>query len=90
MFNIAIGDCVVAEKLDVLAKAGGRLWALNQYFPVKVEDNNVWFNGRKCQNGYSPQSKSVILSFVPTGVDNPMVSGIVLFKGTLDGPLTRD
>lgn len=78
------------DKVDVLALAGGRLTALNLYFPVKIQGNDVYFNGQKCHDGYSAASKSLAVSFVPLGVDNPMVSAIVLFRGTLEGGLTRD
>lgn len=90
MFKITLGDCVLQDKIDVIALAGGRLTALNLYFPVKVQGNEVTFNGQKCADGYSAGSKTLNLSFVPIGIDNPMVSGVILFKGTIEGWLTRN
>jgi hypothetical protein len=90
MFRITLGDCVLQDKVDVLALAGARLTALNLYFPVQVKGNDVYFNGKPCHGGYSSGSKTIGVSFVPLGIDNPMVSGIILFKGTVEGGLTRD
>ena len=90
MFKISVGDCLLNEKVDVLALAGGRLKALNLYFPVKLSNNDVYYKSQKCNGGYSTASKSIAVTFGSVGVDNPMVSAVILFQGTLDGCFIRN
>jgi hypothetical protein len=87
VFKIMIGDCVLQERVDVFQLAGGRIKPLNLYFPIFFSGNSVAFKGKTCSGGYSGQSMSV--SFVPIGVDNPMVNALVLVQGTLQGIITR-
>ena len=75
---------MLQDKTDVLAMAGGRLRAKHLYFPIFLEDGVVHFQGKKCPGGYSRASRTVALTFSSLGVDNPMVSGIVLFRGALE------
>lgn len=83
-----MGSCVLKDKVDVLALAGGRAKALNLYFPVKVENGEAFYKGEKC-NG-AMQSGSLLVSFATLGIDNPMVSGIILFKGPIEGKMNRN
>lgn len=85
IFKITVGDCVLNDKVDVLALAGGRLKALNLYFPIKLSNNDVYYKGQKCYGGYSTATKSIGVTFVSIGTDNPMVSAVILFQGTLEG-----
>ena len=64
--------------------AGGRLKAKNLYFPIALENNEVYFQGKKCSGAYSKATGKVGLTFSNIGVDNPMVSGIIVFKGSLE------
>ncbi len=87
IFKIMVGDCVLRDKIDVLQLAGGRVKPLNLYFPLFFNGNSVAYKGKICNNGFSGQTMSV--SFVHVGVDNAMVSAIVLVQGTLEGRFKR-
>jgi len=80
---------LVQDKLDVLALATGRLKALNLYFPIKLSNNEVFYKGQKCHDAYTT-TKTIGVTFSSLGVDNPMVSAVILFQGTLEGWLKRN
>lgn len=93
VWDVLVGDTVVLERLDV-AKEAGRFASVNQYIPFTFKNGKVLLtpisrHGKtstdaEARNSYDSRKGTLRISFKHLGKDNPMINGIILFKGQLE------
>jgi len=80
-FNLRLGDCLVAEKIDIVARVG-KFAAYDEYTEFELKGDQVLYKGKVCIG--AAKGNKVIVTFEHIGIDNPMVSAIVLYSGGLE------
>lgn len=84
-----MGTCLLQQKVDIYKLSGGKNRAINLYFPIKYFKNNIFYENRICDQSFNKETGELQLEFEHINVDNPMVSAIILLKGTLEGNFIR-
>mmetsp|Transcript_35174 Transcript_35174/g.41060 ORF Transcript_35174/g.41060 Transcript_35174/m.41060 type:complete len:337 (-) Transcript_35174:121-1131(-) len=93
MFNLKFGDCLVAEKIDIVGKVG-RFAAYDEYTEFEYKNGQIYYQGKECHDALD--GNRLIVTFEHLRIDNPMVNGILLYAGSLkdtdyeDIPRLRD
>ncbi len=77
------GQMRVIKNLDIF-KLVGLHTAMNVYYPFSFRNNQIYFRGKIAPDAFDISTRSLVLKFKHLGIDNPMVNGIVLFKGKLE------
>lgn len=83
-FNLRLGDCLVAEKIDVVAKVG-KFAAYDEYTEFEMKLDQIYHKGKLCAGAM--KGNKLVVTFEKIGIDNPMVNAIMLYSGGLEGIL---
>lgn len=81
-WDIFLGNLRVKREVDI-HKMIGRHSSTNIYIPFLFVNKKIYFNGGECPGAYNSKQKLIALNFKHLNIDNPMINGIVLFKGEL-------
>ena len=81
-FNINLGDCRIAERLDIIEKVG-KFAAYDEYTEFEMKADQIFYKNRLCIGAM--RGNKLIVQFEKIDIDNPMVSGLLLFGGGLEG-----
>lgn len=84
VFHVKLGDRRVKENVDP-AGTVGRYAALDEYIPFELRNDMVYADGQICVGAYNPANRKLRFELEKTDRDNPMIMGIVLYEGTLEG-----
>ena len=82
MFNIKLGNSVVLENLDIYAKAG-KFAAHDEYIEFDWKNSVVSFKGAVIDDAVI--KGNLQLWFEKTEKDNPLINGIILYRGSIAG-----
>lgn len=82
MFNLRFGSCLVAEKIDIVARVG-KYAAYDEYTEFQMKDGKIFYKGQECTDAL--HGRNLIVTFEKIDIDNPMVNGIILYAGSLKG-----
>ena len=81
VFNIKIGSKVIRKDFDVIAKAGSRYSAHEEYIQVDVQNDGVYHDGVKIPGAVS--NNKLKLTFAKGQADNPIVQGIIVYHDSI-------
>lgn len=84
VFHVRLGERRVKENVDP-AGTVGRYAAFDEYIPFELKNDMVYSNNQLCEGAYNPASRKLIFELEKTEKDNPMIMGIVLYEGDLEG-----
>lgn len=84
VFHIRLGERRVKENVDP-AGTVGRFAALDEYVAFELKNDMVYFNNQLCEGAYNPAKRKLVFELEKTDKDNPMIMGIVLYEGALEG-----
>lgn len=84
VFHIKLGERRVKENVDP-AGTVGRFAALDEYVAFELKNDMVYFNNQLCGGAYNPAKRKLVFELEKTDKDNPMIMGIVLYEGALEG-----
>ena len=84
VFHVKLGERRVKENVDP-AGTVGRYAALDEYIPFELKNDMIYFDDVLCERGYNPATGKMNFELEKTDRDNPMIMGIVVYEGTLEG-----
>ena len=84
VFNIRFGEKVVIKDLDVVANVGP-FAANDEYIEFEMKDDTIFFEGQPCVKAFKQRSQKLVVTFEKTDKDLPIVSGLILYNGGLEG-----
>lgn len=84
VFHVKFGERRVRENVDP-AGTVGRYAALDEYIAFELKNDMVYVDGVVCEGAYNPATRKLSFQLEKTDRDNPMIMGIVLYEGTLEG-----
>lgn len=83
-FHLRLGDRRIRDNVDP-AGTVGRYAALDEYVAFELKNDMVYYNDQLCEGAYHPGNRKLSFELEKTDRDNPMIMGIVLYEGELEG-----
>ena len=82
VWDFFLGNMRVKKEVDV-HRMIGKHSATNIYIPFLLVNKKIYFKGEECPGAYNHKKKLIALNLKHLDIDNPMINGIVLFRGEL-------
>lgn len=84
VFNVKLGEKTVIEDLDIVANVGP-FAANDEYIEFELKDDQIYHNGELCPKALKVKSQKLIVTLEKGKMDLPIISGLVLYDGGLEG-----
>ena len=84
VFNVKLGDRVVVQDLDIVAKVGP-FAAYDEYIEFELRDDQVYFNGEVCPKAYKAKAQKLVFELEKGKRDLPKMEAFLVYEGTLSG-----
>ena len=80
-----LGEKVIIEKLDVFAAVGLNA-PYDEYIEFELNHDQIFYEDQPCANAFQAKSQNLVINFEKTDKSFfPMISGIILYKGIING-----
>lgn len=86
VFNIKFGERTVIQGLDVVARVGP-FAACDEYIEFEFKEDQIFFEGEACPKAFKTKSQKLTVTLEKTDKDLPIISGLILYQGGLDGKI---
>ena len=63
----------------------GGFAAYDEYIEFELKNNNIYFKNEVCPNAYHAESQKFFVEIEKGAKDLPIINGLVLLKGKLEG-----
>lgn len=84
VFNIKFGERTVIQGLDVVARVGP-FAACDEYIEFEFKEDQILFENEVCPKAYKTKNQKLSVTLEKTDKDLPIISGLILYQGGLDG-----
>lgn len=84
VFNIKFGEKVVIQDLDIVANVGP-FAANDEYIEFEFKEDQIFHSEEVCPKALKARGQKLIVTLEKTDKDLPIISGLVLYQGGLEG-----